>query len=201
MRAPTPSAAAELVVSAKDEFCGADRSASKGAAARRGAARGQDLSRRVHMVDGRPAFRRRSAGASRCADATRRSCRTRWRASMRAGLAARERRRQQLERQLTTFDAGRRLAGIRTRAGRVARPARTAPSGAVSIAPRRSWEASPGGWIRCSPLAVLGTRLRGRLERGPDPCRCVTRPRSRPATPIHVTLVAGRAGLRGPVHR
>jgi exodeoxyribonuclease VII large subunit len=34
---------------------------------------------------------------------------------MRAGVAARERRCQQLERQLTTFDLGRRLAGIRTR--------------------------------------------------------------------------------------
>src|SRR5881275_2311218 len=49
-RAPTPSAAAELVVSAKDEFCGRiDRLLGRlGAAAR---ARVQGLSRRVHIAD------------------------------------------------------------------------------------------------------------------------------------------------------
>src|SRR5881275_3780253 len=50
VRAPTPSAAAELVVSAKDEFCGRiDRLLGRlGAAAR---ARVQGLSRRVHIAD------------------------------------------------------------------------------------------------------------------------------------------------------
>ena len=55
VRAPTPSAAAELVVAAKDEFCGRiDRLEGRLRAAAR--ARVQGLSRRVHIVDGRPAF-------------------------------------------------------------------------------------------------------------------------------------------------
>src|SRR5437899_8024772 len=113
VRAPTPSAAAELVVSAKDEFCGRiDRLQGRlGAAAR---ARVQGLSRRVHIVNGRPSFagfRGRVAMRGRhAAELSHALARL-----MRAGLAARERRRQQLERQLTTFDLGRRLAGIRTR--------------------------------------------------------------------------------------
>src|SRR5437667_1536743 len=55
LRAPTPSAAAELVVSAKDEFFGRiDRLLGRlGAAAR---ARVQGLSRRVHIITGRPSF-------------------------------------------------------------------------------------------------------------------------------------------------
>ena len=113
VRAPTPSAAAELVVSAKDEFCGRiDRLEGRLRAAARG--RIQGLSRRVHIVDGRPAFagfRGRVAMRGRhAAELSHALSRI-----MRAGLAARERRRQQLERQLATFDAGRRLAGIRTR--------------------------------------------------------------------------------------
>jgi len=54
LRAPTPSAAAELVVAAKDDFCSRiDRLHDRlGAAAR---ARVQGLSRRVHAVGGRPA--------------------------------------------------------------------------------------------------------------------------------------------------
>ena len=58
VRAPTPSAAAELVVSRKDEFCGRiDRL--HGSAARRGRTRRvQRLSRRVHVVE-RPAGVRR----------------------------------------------------------------------------------------------------------------------------------------------
>jgi exodeoxyribonuclease VII large subunit len=113
LRAPTPSAAAELVVAAKDDTCSRiDRLHDRlGAAAR---ARVQGLSRRVHAIGGRPAFagfpgrvamRGRHAG-----DLTHTAARV-----MRAGLAARERRLQQLERQLGTFDVGRRLAGIRTR--------------------------------------------------------------------------------------
>src|SRR5207237_8743907 len=55
LRAPTPSAAAELVVSAKDEFCSRiDRLQDR----LRGAVRGrvQRLSRRVHVADSRPSF-------------------------------------------------------------------------------------------------------------------------------------------------
>jgi exodeoxyribonuclease VII large subunit len=55
LRAPTPSAAAELVVSAKDDFCGRIDSLHDRlhAAALR---RVQTLSRRVHMISARPAF-------------------------------------------------------------------------------------------------------------------------------------------------
>ena len=113
LRAPTPSAAAELVVSAKDEFCGRiDRLEGRLRSAVR--SRLQTLSRRVHIVDGRPAFagfRGRVAMRGRhVADLSHALVRI-----VRAGLSARDRRRQQLERQLSTFDAGRRLAGIRTR--------------------------------------------------------------------------------------
>src|SRR6185295_228740 len=55
LRAPTPSAAAELVVAAKDEFCSRiDRLHERLGAALR--SRVQRLSRRVHVVDSRPAF-------------------------------------------------------------------------------------------------------------------------------------------------
>src|SRR4051812_20878921 len=113
VRAPTPSAAAELVVAAKDQFCGRiDRLQDRLRAAAR--ARVQGLSRRVHIVDGRPAFagfRGRVAMRGRhAAELSHALARI-----LRAGIAARERRRLQLERQLGTFDAGRRLASIRTR--------------------------------------------------------------------------------------
>src|SRR5258705_1249925 len=55
LRAPTPSAGAEIVVGAKDDFCSRiDRLHDRlGATAR---ARVQGLSRRVHAIGGRPAF-------------------------------------------------------------------------------------------------------------------------------------------------
>src|SRR3954463_6245772 len=55
LRAPTPSAAAELVVAAKDDFCSRiDRLEDRLRAAARG--RVQRLARRVHIADSRPAF-------------------------------------------------------------------------------------------------------------------------------------------------
>jgi len=113
VRAPTPSAAAELVVSAKDEFCSRiDRLEER----LRGAAHGrvQRLSRRVHVADSRPAlagFPGRVAMRGRhAAELTHALARI-----ARASLAARERRRQQLERLLTTYDVRPRLARNRTR--------------------------------------------------------------------------------------
>jgi exodeoxyribonuclease VII large subunit len=153
VRAPTPSAAAELVVSAKNEFCGRiDRLRDRLRSAAR--ARVQSLGRRVHIADGRPAFggfRGRVAMRGRhAAELSHALARI-----TRAGLAARERRRQQLERQLLTFDAGRRLASIRTRL--------VASRGRLETAVRRRhhrWATQLGNAAgrlhSLSPLAVLG---------------------------------------------
>src|SRR5437867_9845341 len=100
LRAPTPSAAAEVVVSAKDEFCSRiDRLHDR----LRGAAHGrvQRLSRRVHVADSRPAFAgypgRVAMRGRHAAELTHALARI-----ARAGVAARERRRRQLERLLTS---------------------------------------------------------------------------------------------------
>jgi exodeoxyribonuclease VII large subunit len=153
VRAPTPSAAAELVVSAKDDFCSRiDRLHGRLRAAARG--RVQALSRRVHVAGARPAFAglpgRVAMRGRHAAELSHALARL-----MRAGLAARERRRQQIERQLTTFDLGRRLAGIRTRlvgaggrlTGAVRRRQHRAEAQLGSVAGRLD---------TLSPLAVLG---------------------------------------------
>jgi exodeoxyribonuclease VII large subunit len=153
VRAPTPSAAAELVVSAKDEFCSRiDRLQGRLRAAARG--RVQALSRRVHVAGARPAFAgypgRVAMRGRHAAELSHTLARI-----MRAGLAARERRRQLIERQLTTFDLGRRLAGIRTRlvgaggrlTGAVRRRQHRAEAQLGSVAGRLD---------TLSPLAVLG---------------------------------------------
>jgi exodeoxyribonuclease VII large subunit len=113
VRAPTPSAAAELVVARKDEFCGRiDRLEDRLRAAARG--RVQRLSRRVHMLSGRPAI---AGYAGRLAMRGRHAAELMHALARigRAQLAMRDRRVQQLRRQLETFDLGRRLAGVRTR--------------------------------------------------------------------------------------
>jgi exodeoxyribonuclease VII large subunit len=152
VRAPTPSAAAELVVSAKDQFCDRiDRLQDRLTATAR--ARVQRLSRRVHVVDGRPAFagfRGRVAMRGRhAADLSHTLARL-----VRASLASRERRLQQLERQLGTFDAGRRLASMRTRlvtsAGRLETAVRRRQHRAASQLGNAA-----GRLDTLSPLAVL----------------------------------------------
>jgi exodeoxyribonuclease VII large subunit len=113
VRAPTPSAAAELVVSRKEEFCGRiDRLHDRLRAAAR--SRVQGLSRRVHVADGRPAFAgfparlaMRGRHVSETAHALARLAR--------ATIAARARRLQTLERQLSALNPGRRLAALRAR--------------------------------------------------------------------------------------
>jgi exodeoxyribonuclease VII large subunit len=112
-RAPTPSAAAEIVVAAKDEFCHRiDRLRGRLEAAVN--TRVQTQSRRVHILAGRPAL----AGfptrlAMRGRDITELTHRLGRHA--RSQVSSRERRLAQLRRQLDTFDLGRRLAGFRTR--------------------------------------------------------------------------------------
>jgi exodeoxyribonuclease VII large subunit len=152
LRAPTPSAAAEIVVAAKDQFCSRiDRLRDRLRATTR--ARVQTLSRRVHMLSGRPAlagFRGRLAMRERqSAELSHALARV-----MRASLAGRSRRVQLLDRQLHTFDMGRRLAGIRTRL--VAADGRLAAAGARR---RHRAEAqlreSASRLEALSPLAVL----------------------------------------------
>jgi exodeoxyribonuclease VII large subunit len=112
-RAPTPSAAAEMVVSAKDEFVGRiDALQTRLRAFAR--ARLQALGRRLHLLEVRPAF----AGVpGRVAMRGRHVSELTFGLAhvMRSRLALRERRIGQLRRQLETLDFGRRLAGIRTR--------------------------------------------------------------------------------------
>jgi len=113
VRAPTPSAAAELVVARKDEFRSRvwrlrDRLS---AAAR---SRVQTVGRRLHIAVGRPAF---AGFPARLAMRDRRvldlgHSLTRF---TRASMALRARKLLSLERQLATYDAGRRLASLRTR--------------------------------------------------------------------------------------
>src|SRR5438552_13447209 len=111
VRAPTPSAAAELVVSAKDEFCSRiDRLQERLRASAH--ARVQRLSRRVHVADSRPAFAgfpgRVAMRGRHVAEVTHALARV-----AHATVAAHERRRLQLERQIAPFDVGRRLARSR----------------------------------------------------------------------------------------
>ena len=153
VRAPTPSAAAELVVARKDEFCNRiDRLRDRLGAAIRD--RVQHLSRRVHILGGRPTmagFPARIGMKDRhAAELTHALIRV-----TRASAAARERRLQQLRRQLETCDLARRLAGIRTRLV-------SAEGRLTGVIRRRQHRADAqlrdcaGRLDTLSPLAVLG---------------------------------------------
>ena len=153
VRAPTPSAAAEIVVSRKDEFWGQiDRLRDRAhVATHRGV---QALARRVHVVGGRPAF---AGFAGRIAMRSRHVSELTHALSRlgRGMVIGRGRRLQQLGAQLATFDAGRRLAGIRTRLvaaeGRLTGAARRRQDRA-----RAHVEQTAGRLHSMSPLAVLG---------------------------------------------
>lgn len=153
VRAPTPSAAAEMVVAAKDQFCGRiDRLGDRLRAS--ALARVQRLSRRVHQSDSRPAFagfRGRIMMRGRYVSEVSHGLA----AALRARTLARARYLQALERQLATFDAGRRLAALKTRL--------VASSGKIDNAVRRRQHraAAQLGAVAArldtlSPLAVLG---------------------------------------------
>ncbi len=162
VRAPTPSAAAELVVSRKDEFCSRiDRLRDRLRSAARG--RVQALSRRIHIAGSRPAFAaypaRLAMRGRHVGDLTHAVARV-----LRASIAVRARRLQLLDRQLAGFDAGRRLAALRTRL--VAAEGRI--SGGIARRQDRArgrLRTAIGRLESLSPLAVPGTRLCGRVER------------------------------------
>ena len=152
-RAPTPSAAAEIVVSSRDEFCHRiDRMRDRLDAAMMG--RVQALSRRVHVLGGRTAL----AGfptrlAMRGRDVT--ELAHRLDQQFRIRLSGRERALTLLRRRLDAFDLGRRLDGIRTRLA-------TADGRLRAAVIRRHDRAQAGLRERAgrltslSPLAVLG---------------------------------------------
>jgi exodeoxyribonuclease VII large subunit len=152
-RAPTPSAAAEIVVSAKDEFFGRIDSL-HGRLRASARARLQTVGRRLHALEMRPAF----AGVpGRVAMRGRQTAELTFALAhiMRSRLALRERRVGQIRRHLETLDLGRRLAAIRTRLvgadGRL--------SGAITRRRHRAdtqLRDSAGRLASLSPLAVLG---------------------------------------------
>jgi exodeoxyribonuclease VII large subunit len=198
VRAPTPSAAAELVVSRKDEFCGRiDRLRDRLHAAAR--SRVQHLSRRVHVASSRPAlagFRGRVAMRGRhAAELTHALARL-----VRSALALRDRRVVQLERQLTTFDAGRRLAAIRTRLVTADGRMRAAASRCQDRVSARFRHAA-GRLDTLSPLAVLG---RGYAVAWNEDRTHVLRDatQTREGDRVHVTLARGelQCDVRGVVH-
>src|SRR5262245_43205555 len=152
-RAPTPSAAAEIVVAAKDDFFA--RIDALHARLRVSArARLQTVGRRLHALEVRPAF----AGVpGRVAMRGRQTSELTFTLAhvMRSRLALRERRLGQIRRQLEALDLGRRLAGIRTRLvgadGRL--------TGAITRRRHRAdtqLRDSAARLASLSPLAVLG---------------------------------------------
>ena len=153
LRAPTPSAAAEIVVAATEEFrARIDRLAGRLQGNVRN--RLERLSRRVLATAGRPAlagFPGRVAMKGRhAAELSHALARF-----TRAQIMGRERKVGLLRRQLETFDLGRRLAGVRTRLvsadGRMDHAARTRRHRAES-----HWREAAGRLGSLSPLAVLG---------------------------------------------
>jgi exodeoxyribonuclease VII large subunit len=152
LRAPTPSAAAEIVVRRKDEFAEhIDRLGERLEAAVM--SRVRRLQRRVHLAETRPAFAgipgRLVAAGRHVAELT-----SSLQQAVSVGLARRDRRRQTLQRTLDRFDPGRRLAAVR--ATLVAQDARlaSAMAGARHRAESRL-RATAAHLESLSPLGVL----------------------------------------------
>jgi exodeoxyribonuclease VII large subunit len=153
LRAPTPSAAAELVVVRKDDFrARIDRLADRLLASARG--RVHAKSRALHALSGRPAFAglpgRVAMRGRHAAELTHGLAR-----ELRTALTVRHRRLQQLRRQLDAFDPGRRLGGVRTRLVTADSRLAAATTRAHNRADAR-FRASASRLDTLSPLAVLG---------------------------------------------
>ena len=192
VRAPTPSAAAELVVARKDEFCAqVDRWRDRLSAALH--ARVQLLGRRVHALAARPALAGypgrlalKGRDVAEMASSLARVAHSR--------LVARERRLQLLRRKLDGLDLGRHLASIHTRL--------VAADGRLRAAVlrrhhqgRTALGASASRLEALSPLAVLG--------RGYAVCWNAERTRIiygaaevAPGERVHVTLARGELEAR-----
>jgi exodeoxyribonuclease VII large subunit len=113
VRAPTPSAAAEMVVSRKDDFCAnIDRLSHRLSTAM--SSRLHRLESRVRALEARPGYagtRGRIASRGRHLAESAHELRR----AVRAGLSRREREYQRLRLRLETFDLRRRMGSIRTR--------------------------------------------------------------------------------------
>jgi len=190
LRAPTPSAAAELVVKRKDEFYGhIDRLAARLQGAAR--ARVRRLESRVNQLAARPGFagyRARLAMRGRHTSELTASLRH----AMTHAVARRSRRHEQLRRTLASFDPRHRLAAFRTRllsregllAKGLTRRVHVADSRFKALAARLDG---------LSPLAVLG---RGYAVCWDDARTRILRDASTVKTGEHVRVTLAKGELR-----
>lgn len=152
VRAPTPSAAAEIVVARKDEFAArVDRLADR--ARREARARIERQRQRVDLLAARPAL----AGWPGRVAMARRDVAERAHLLRRAALAQLERRRrraQALRLRLDTADLGRRLSAVRARLIRADAAISAAVAGALHAADSR-FRATAARLDSLSPVAVL----------------------------------------------
>ncbi len=191
VRAPTPSAAAEIVVSRKDDFRAAiDRMSQRLAAAMSGRMRRLEL--QVRGVEARPGFGgfhgRVALRGRHAAELTHEM-----RRSMRAALSHRERVYQALRLQLETFDLRRRLGAVRTRLvtvdgrlaaavarrvhasdgrlrGTAARLESLSPLAVLARGYAVCWNADRTAIIRDASRATPGDRVHVRLHQGELEC-------------------------------
>jgi exodeoxyribonuclease VII large subunit len=194
VRAPTPSAAAEMVVSRKDDFrARIDRLSHRVTAAMRGRLHRQEA--RLRGLEARPGY----AGAHgrlvmrgrQAAELTHEL-----RRAMRARIAVRERRYQTLRLTLETFDLRRRLGGVRTRLvgadgmlsaamhrrrhaadarlrGSAARLDSLSPLAVLGRGYAVCWNADKTAVVRDAATVAAGDRVRVTLNRGELDCEVV----------------------------
>jgi exodeoxyribonuclease VII large subunit len=187
LRAPTPSAAAEMVVARKDDFrARIDRLTDRLVAGAR--ARVHVMSRAVHLLGSRPALAgvpgRVAMRGRHAADLAHALAR-----EMRASLTIRHRRLQQLRRQLDAFDPGRRLGVVRARLVTADSRLAAATVRAHNRADAR-FRACASRLDSLSPLAVLGRGYA--VCWTADGARIVRRSADvNVGDPVRVTLAAG----------
>jgi exodeoxyribonuclease VII large subunit len=191
VRAPTPSAAAEMVVARKDDFCARiDRLAQRVASAMAGRIR--RLESRLHLLEARPGyagFRGRMAMRARHVAELTHALRR----AGRAGLIRRERAYQSLRLLLETFDLRRRLGQVRTRLvaaegrlgtavtrgvhaadarlrGAAARLDSLSPLAVLARGYAVCWNADRTAIVRDAESVAPGDRVRVTLQRGELDC-------------------------------